>query len=72
MISLTEQMVMREPECAAHPLATKGWRCYRIEYGFECGCPEGLVWLPPDIDQERVEEFLNGLLPPDREYWNMT
>ena len=61
MITLTEQMVMREPHCDAHPNKTKGWRCYRIEYGFECSCPEGLIWLPPDVDQEVVEEWLNRL-----------
>ena len=50
---------MRELTC--HDNAMKGWRCYRIEYGYECSCPEGVIWLPPDVVPEVVEEFLVGL-----------
>lgn len=62
-ISLTEQAVMNPKynECEAHEHWTLGWRCYRIEYGFECSCPEGIIWLPPDIDPDQFENLLNGL-----------
>lgn len=60
-ISLVEQAVMREPRCDWHSDAMKGWRCYRIEYGFECSCPEGVVWLPPTVDSETLENLLNEL-----------
>lgn len=43
--SLTEEMILREDWL---PGSMAGWRRYRIEYGFECSCPEGLVYLPPD------------------------
>jgi hypothetical protein len=40
------------------PGTMRGWRRYRIEYGFECGCPEGAVYLPPHVDAGELEELL--------------
>ncbi len=56
-ISLTEQMIMN-PDYL--PGSMPGWRNYRIEYGFECSCPEGIILLPPDMDPDVVEDLLNG------------
>lgn len=58
MISLTEEIMFNPPHCSLHPNATKGWRRYRIEYGFECGCPEGTIYLPPDVDRQEIEDLL--------------
>lgn len=54
--SLTEEMVLNE---GALPGSLKGWRRFRIEYGFECSCPEGLIYLPPGADPDAVEAILN-------------
>ena len=35
------------------------WRMFRIEYGFECGCPEGTIWLPPEVDVETFERYFD-------------
>lgn len=56
---MVEEMVMR-PEllgCEQHPLS--GYRMFRIEYGFECGCPEGHILLPPGVDPDVVERVIN-------------
>ena len=55
-ISLTEQMIMRSDFL---PGSMKGWRAYRIEYGFECSCPEGIIYLPGDMHPDVVEDLLN-------------
>lgn len=52
--SLVEQAVRED----FLPPSMEGWRCYRIEYGHECSCPEGLVFLPPDVDPQRLEDWL--------------
>ena len=57
-VALTEQMVLNPPDGPLHD-----WRCYRIEYGHECSCPEGMIWLPPECDVEDAERALGGLLP---------
>ena len=54
--SLTEEMIQNYD---ALPPSLYGWRRYRIEYGFECGCPEGTIYLPPDADPDIIEEQLN-------------
>ena len=54
--SLVEEIVMR-PE--ALPPSLRGWRKYRIEYGFECSCPEGHLFLPPGADPQGIEDELN-------------
>lgn len=40
----------------------QGWRRYRFEYGFECGCPEGVIYLPENFDTEIVEKTLREWL----------
>lgn len=54
--SLTEEMILNYN---ALPPSLKGWRQYRIEYGFECSCPEGIIWLPPNVDPDEIEKILN-------------
>lgn len=54
--SLTEEMIARADFL---PDAMKGWRAYRIEYGFECSCPEGMIYLPPYINPIEIERILN-------------
>lgn len=39
------------------PPYMKHWRCFRIEYGFECSCPEGYIFLPPSINPEQIENL---------------
>ena len=56
---LTEEFILRYDYL---PGGMKGWRRYRIEYGFECSCPEGIIYLPPQVDPDEVELLLN-LLP---------
>jgi hypothetical protein len=54
--SLVEQMVMNQD---AFPPSLRDWRVFRIEYGFECSCPEGLIFLSPDADRDLIERELN-------------
>jgi hypothetical protein len=42
---------------AALPTAMSGWLRRRIEYGFECACPETTIYLPPDFDDEPLEKL---------------
>jgi hypothetical protein len=37
----------------------------RIEYGFECACPDTTIYLPPDFDDEPLEQLLQPLLRQD-------
>lgn len=62
--SLTEEMIMNY---SALPPSLKGWRRYRIEYGFECSCPEETIYLPPWVDADRIEDILNEPHPNSRE-----
>lgn len=57
--SLVEECIMNYD---ALPPSLNGWRRYRIEYGFECSCPEGLIYLPPGANMEIIEDILNGEL----------
>jgi hypothetical protein len=41
------------------PDGMKGWKRYRIEYGFECSCPEGIIYLPPWVDPYLIENIIN-------------
>ena len=59
-ISLTEQMVQNPHVCHRHPAEV--WRMFRIEYGFECGCPEGTIWTPIGVDPDKLEEALREAL----------
>jgi hypothetical protein len=47
---------------AALPAEMYGWQRQRIEYGFECACPETTIYLPPDFDDEPLERLLQPLL----------
>jgi len=40
------------------PPSMKNWRAYRIEYGFECSCPEGIIFLPRYVDPGTVERAM--------------
>lgn len=53
--SLTEEMILNP---GALPEHMRGMRRYRIEYGFECACPEGLIYLPAHVNAETVEALL--------------
>jgi len=57
---LTEEMVLNPDAlgCEGHNHLYRTWRMYRIEYGFECGCMEGRILLPPDVKPEEVEKLL--------------
>jgi len=61
-ISLVEEFILNETALPPYMRSAKrhlGWRAYRMEYGFECGCPEGRIWLPPWVDSEKFEAYLN-------------
>ena len=49
---------------------TKGLRRFRIEYGFECSCPEGLIYLPDDVDPDMVEDWLNSIIKYECHCWD--
>lgn len=55
--SLTEEMVMNP---SALPAKLHGWRRFRIEYGFECSCPEGIIYLPPWVNPDDLENLLDA------------
>lgn len=70
--SLTEEIIQNYD---ALPDGMKGWRRFRIEYGFECSCPEGTIYLPPHLSHEqieKIEELLQPDIEPDREFWDMS
>lgn len=48
----TEEMIMNDD-------ILSGWRRFRIEYGFECSCPEGVIYIKdgPDI-YDRLDKIL--------------
>lgn len=52
---LTEEVIMNDDLL---PGGMEGWRRFRIEYGFECACPEGLIYLPPHVDPDIIEDLL--------------
>lgn len=61
-VDFTEEMMLNPPKCGHHAVDWSKWRRYRMEYGFECSCPEGTIYLPQEIDPDIVEDFLNSLL----------
>lgn len=69
-ISLTEQAVLNPPFCDLHQGVGK-FRFFRIEYGFECGCPEGGIWLPPTVNPDLVEGILDHLVKDDLGGWSL-
>ena len=42
-----------------------GWRRFRIEYGFECACPEGIIYIKdcPEI-YEKMDKIIELLGNP--------
>lgn len=60
-ISLTEEIVQNQPKCwLSHDQGP--YRLFRIEYGFECSCPEGYIWTPITIDPGKLEKALREAL----------
>lgn len=61
-VNLVEEMILNPDalHCPWHPKAMDGWRRYRLEYGYECSCPEGVVYLPPNIDAQALEDWINA------------
>ncbi len=64
-ISLVEQAIMNED--FLHEL--KGWRCYRIEYVHEGSDPEGIIYLPPDINPDAAERVIKALIEGKQIWW---
>lgn len=60
MAKLTEEFW---PGQSQHGGCVSHYRRFRIEYGFECSCHEGVIYLPPDIDPDVVEAFLDTIIP---------
>ena len=60
-VSAVEEMILNPDalHCNWHPKAMDGWRRYRLEYGFECSCPEGTIYLPPDVDVRELEDWID-------------
>jgi hypothetical protein len=56
MISLTEEFILNQDFAKQFP----SLRRFRIEYGFECSCPEGTIYLPSDCDPDQVEKCLQS------------
>lgn len=54
-VSLVEEMILSTNWL---PGSMENWRRYRIEYGFQCSCPEGIIYLPPNMNPDRIEELL--------------
>lgn len=68
--SLTEEIIQNYD---ALPPSLKGWRRYRIEYGFECSCPEETIYLPSWVDPARIEDILNEPNPKAHdEFWDQS
>jgi hypothetical protein len=53
--SLTEEMILNPDALPEH---MRHLRRYRIEYGFEDESPEGLIYLPPFVDPDEIEEII--------------
>ncbi|MHB8271428.1 hypothetical protein [Bradyrhizobium sp.] len=49
----------------ALPPEMDGWRRQRIEYGFECACPETTIYLPADYDDKPLEDLLQPTFRQD-------
>lgn len=57
MVSLTEEMILNEDFREKFP----GLRRFRVEYGFECSCPEGTIYWPGCMDEDLLEEFVSSI-----------
>lgn len=60
VIAFVEEMIMNDSTLPQY-MKNGRWTHYRIEYGFECGCPEGRLFLPRGVDIVKVERFLRRL-----------
>lgn len=58
-VSLTGEAILNYAGLPRY-MAKEGWQRYRIEYGFECSCPETTIYLPPNVDPERIEEIIGS------------
>jgi hypothetical protein len=56
---LTEEAIMNPDYMGCY---MKDYRRFRIEYGFECSCPEGVIYLPRHVDPQIVEDFLENFI----------
>ena len=56
LVSLTEEAIMNYDVL---PESMKDFRRYRIEYGFECSCPEQTIYLPKMMDCDLIEDLIN-------------
>ena len=61
-LDFTEEIMLNPPVCGYHPVNYSKYRRYRIEYGFECSCPEGIIYLPNHVDPDKVEKYLQSLI----------
>tara|TARA_Y100000310_G_C20310277_1_gene635921 strand:+ start:442 stop:636 length:195 start_codon:yes stop_codon:yes gene_type:complete len=55
--SLTEELIMNYDFLPPH---MQEYRRFRIEYGFQDASPEGLIYLPPNVDPREVEKLIRG------------
>lgn len=58
-VSLTEEFILNWEGLPKY-METEGWRRYRIEYGFECSCPEGIVYLPSNVNPDDIENIIGS------------
>lgn len=56
--SFTEEMILNQNFMGK----IRGWRRYRIEYGFEDSTPEGTVYLPAHVDADKLEKYITALI----------
>ena len=52
-------------ECIMNDSILPGWRRFRIEYGFECSCPEGVIYIKDGLDiYDRLDKICELLGDP--------
>jgi hypothetical protein len=56
-VSLTEEMILNPKALPNH---MRDMRRYRIEYGFECSCPEGVIHLPKNVNPDTIENLFKN------------
>lgn len=58
----TEEIVHYDDEYGG---ILRGWRRFRIEYGFECACPEGTIYIKDGEDiYDRLDKILELIGDP--------
>lgn len=60
-IFFTEEAILNDDFVPEYMKGGK-WRRYRIEYGFECSCPEGVIYLPARFDSQLARDLLCDLM----------